>query len=460
MQHGALIGEGTYGRVFALCTKDGKPALFNGKEVVRKEFKGSFEAVAEISCLQGLLGCRHVVTFISGNTYGCLRYRDSVDMERMTVGDLSSFILPSVRIANSDVVHLCLQLLEGLTELQKRSFCHRDIKPGNIGVCMEKGSMVLKYIDFGLGKWVNVEGPQHKLRAHTLEVVTQWYKCPELLSHSVVEGRIVYDPFMADLWSVMVVMFLLVTGFFPFSDLRQESDRFCHVKSDYCLLLNMSHKMGENVPTDTDLDFRTPAWRRKEISPLLPPWFVRVASRFFRFRPSERMTLPDALEAVRSSASGSLSLKVRHIPAVQPCWTSPEEEEGGEEGSVGTAATPTLQAEEAEAPATPEKAEKGGVLQSLACVCCPTCWSELLLLPTKEVLQCDVCERRISASSCPSRKRKREEQTAGVREAEAHYQCLDCDYDVCLECAFSDLHAPSGTSASNPESTSLCNGEQ
>ena len=66
---------------------------------------------------------------------------------------------------------------------------HRDIKPQNILVTPRNG--VIKLADFGLARAFSVP-----LRAYTHEVVTLWYRAPELLL-----GATSYGPEI-DIWSV------------------------------------------------------------------------------------------------------------------------------------------------------------------------------------------------------------------------------------------------------------------
>lgn len=62
--------------------------------------------------------------------------------------------------------------------MHKNGYCHRDLKPEN---CMiERGSNILKVIDFGLSK--------HLESAVTLGIGTPDYMSPELLNGSLLGG--------------------------------------------------------------------------------------------------------------------------------------------------------------------------------------------------------------------------------------------------------------------------------
>jgi serine/threonine protein kinase len=81
-----------------------------------------------------------------------------------------------------------LQILEGLAYCHSMGVMHRDLKPQNILVTRDGG---LKIADFGLARAFT---PQH--RPLTVEVVTRWYRAPEILL-----GCNTYSA-AVDVWSV------------------------------------------------------------------------------------------------------------------------------------------------------------------------------------------------------------------------------------------------------------------
>ena len=97
------------------------------------------------------------------------------------------------------VRHLARQLVCGVAFCHDRRVLHRDIKPANLLVNQQ--GLRLKLGDFGLAR---VHEVPH--RVYTQEVVTTWYRAPELLMGSEVYG------FPVDIWSVGCVIAEMATG--------------------------------------------------------------------------------------------------------------------------------------------------------------------------------------------------------------------------------------------------------
>jgi serine/threonine protein kinase len=122
------------------------------------------------------------------------------------------------RLEEVEAAHYFSQLLRGVDFIHNHGLCHRDLKPEN---CMvERGTDKVKIIDFGLSK--------HQQSAVTLGVGTPDYMAPELLGSatggfSALQERKVgqYDAKACDIWAMGVLLYLLVTGQYPFEDPKQ-----------------------------------------------------------------------------------------------------------------------------------------------------------------------------------------------------------------------------------------------
>lgn len=106
------------------------------------------------------------------------------------------------------------QLLQGLHYCHLRRLIHRDLKPQNLLV---NADYVLKIADFGLARALGVP-----VRALTHEVVTLWYRSPEVLM-----GQPRYALGL-DLWSVGCIFAELYSSR-PLFDGDSEIDQLFHI---------------------------------------------------------------------------------------------------------------------------------------------------------------------------------------------------------------------------------------
>ncbi|CAH8517005.1 unnamed protein product [Heterobilharzia americana] len=103
--------------------------------------------------------------------------------------DLHKIIVSPQPLSLDHVKIFVYQILRGLKYLHSARIIHRDIKPGNMLV---NSNCLLKICDFGLARIDDPFGEAHL----TQEVVTQYYRSPELLMEAT---RYSYA---VDIWSV------------------------------------------------------------------------------------------------------------------------------------------------------------------------------------------------------------------------------------------------------------------
>ena len=96
-------------------------------------------------------------------------------------------------------------MINGLQYCHDKGICHRDLKPENLLV---SSAGVLKISDFGLSSIVDIKHNQLLDNA----VGTPKYIAPEVIRRDRYDGK------AADCWSVGVILYVLLAGYYPFDE--------------------------------------------------------------------------------------------------------------------------------------------------------------------------------------------------------------------------------------------------
>jgi serine/threonine protein kinase/Tfp pilus assembly protein PilF len=146
------------------------------------------------------------VTYDIGESDG----RDFIVME-FVEGELLSSRVAKGALSTREAVEAGIQIADALDEAHSRGIIHRDIKSANL-MRTERG--LVKVLDFGLAKFVAGQAAADLTRAQMTVagtvVGTVSYMAPEQALGKTVDGR-------ADLFSLGVVLFELLTGHVPFA---------------------------------------------------------------------------------------------------------------------------------------------------------------------------------------------------------------------------------------------------
>jgi len=166
------IGEGTYGVVYkGKHKKTGKVVALKKIRIENEDEGVPSTAIREISMLKELIHPSIVglldVLMQESRLYLVFEFL-SMDLKKY----LDS--IPNGQFMEKDLVKSYMyQLMDGILFCHKRRILHRDLKPQNL-LIDQKGS--LKIADFGLARAFGVP-----VRVYTHEVVTLWYRAPEVL---------------------------------------------------------------------------------------------------------------------------------------------------------------------------------------------------------------------------------------------------------------------------------------
>lgn len=202
----ALIGEGGMGQVYrarheqlgrTVCVKVLRPGLQSDTAVLKR-----FEREARSASRLHHPNSIQVLDFgvDQGAMYLAMEYVDGCTLRDILRDE---FPLPEARIC-----HLVAQVLAALAEAHAAQIVHRDLKPDNIMVSqLREQPDFVKVLDFGIAKILESDD---NLTAADMLCGTPQYMSPEQAGGRKYDGR-------ADLYSIGVILYQLITGDVPFN---------------------------------------------------------------------------------------------------------------------------------------------------------------------------------------------------------------------------------------------------
>mmetsp|Transcript_22198 Transcript_22198/g.44483 ORF Transcript_22198/g.44483 Transcript_22198/m.44483 type:complete len:299 (+) Transcript_22198:87-983(+) len=272
------VGEGTYGIVYKARDR------VTGEIVALKKIRLEAEdegipstAIREISLLKEL---QHP---------NIVRLYDVVHTERKLTlvfeyldQDLKKYLDVCDGGLDSPILRSFLhQLLTGVAYCHHHRVLHRDLKPPNLLINREG---MLKLADFGLARAFGIP-----VRSYTHEVVTLWYRAPDVLLGS----RKYSTP--VDIWSIGCIFAEMSNGR-PLITGTSEGDQLDRIFR----LFGTPH--AEDWPTIVDLPEYSPDLPRYpgpvgigSLVPNLGPAGIDLFGRMMKYDPSQRITAQDAL---------------------------------------------------------------------------------------------------------------------------------------------------------------------
>ena len=147
-------------------------------------------------------------------------------MEFLKGKTLGQLITDEGTIHPDRVAHIARQMFKSLAEAHQLGLVHRDLKPENIFICEIFGETdFVKVLDFGIAKAIGPTEEDAKLTQTGFICGTPRYLSPEQALGQPVDGR-------ADLYSVGVLMYEMLTGRPPFVGENPISIVMKHVHDD------------------------------------------------------------------------------------------------------------------------------------------------------------------------------------------------------------------------------------
>lgn len=249
---GEMVGKGTFAEVFsAVHAPTGVRVAV--KEIDRRRVddhvrRGILQEMSILGSLSHPNILRLINTIETGEKlFLVLEYCDGGDLEayRQTHGG------PRNRLPEAIARDFARQLAEGLKVLRGERIVHRDLKPQNLLLSTDGDAITLKIGDFGFARSL-----MHENLAATF-CGSPYYMAPEIWRGDKYDAK-------ADLWSVGVILFQLVTGELPFLGENRVELREKVLSSS-----------GLSFPPDIEAD--------------LHPEFIDLCRRLICLDPAERM---------------------------------------------------------------------------------------------------------------------------------------------------------------------------
>ena len=274
------IGEGTYGVVYKAKDKRTGQTIALKKIRLEQEDEGvPSTAIREIALLKELQHVNIVrlmdVLHNDKRLYLVFEYLD-LDLKKHMEKDASF-------CNDRNLVKLLLyQMINGVAYCHSHRILHRDLKPQNL--LIDHRNFALKLADFGLARAFGIP-----VRTYTHEVVTLWYRAPEIL----LGARHYSTP--VDVWSIGCIFAEMVTGK-PLFPGDSEIDQLFKI---FRVLGTPNEESWPNVSQLPDYKDTFPHWPKRELQDIIPGLEqdgLDLLQSMLAYEPSKRISASQALE--------------------------------------------------------------------------------------------------------------------------------------------------------------------
>lgn len=277
------IGEGTYGVVFKGRNKKTNEIVAMKKIRLESEEEGvPSTAIREISLLKEL---QHP-NIVSLQDVIMQENRLYLIFEFLTM-DLKKYLdnaIPQDEMMSEHLVKsYCYQLLQAILFCHQRRVLHRDLKPQNLLI---DRSGAIKVADFGLARAFGVP-----VRVYTHEVVTLWYRAPEILL-----GATKYSC-PVDIWSIGCI-FAEMANKRPLFQGDSEIDQLFRI---FRVLRTPSEDIWPGVSSLPDWKPTFPSWTSYSLEAQIKPDAhvdsngLKLLAAMLEYDPSKRITAKVAI---------------------------------------------------------------------------------------------------------------------------------------------------------------------
>jgi len=274
------IGEGTYGVVFKGKNKKTGEIVAMKKIRLESEDEGvPSTAIREISLLKELqhpnIVCLQDVLMQEAKLYLIFEFL-TMDLKKY----MDTSIPKDGQMDPKLMKSYTYQLLQGLLFCHQRRVLHRDLKPQNL--LIDKNGCI-KIADFGLARAFGIP-----VRVYTHEVVTLWYRAPEVLLGSPKYSCPI------DIWSIGTIFAEMVNRR-PLFQGDSEIDQLFRI---FRVLRTPNEELWPGVTQLPDFKATFPNWTTinlKNSMKKLEPYGLELLEMMLVYDPSKRISAKKAL---------------------------------------------------------------------------------------------------------------------------------------------------------------------
>lgn len=276
------IQEGTYGVVYRAQDKQtGQIVALKKVKMAREKNGFPLTSLRETTILMAhrhpnIVGVKEIVVGSSNlnNIFIVMEFLDH-DLKDLMEDMKAPFLA-------SEVKCLMKQLLQGMEFLHDNWILHRDLKTSNL-LLSNRG--ILKIADFGLAREYG-----SPLKPYTFEVVTEWYRCIELLL-----GARVYST-AVDMWSVGCIFAELISKK-PLFPGRSQIDMIDKIFKLLGLPNETIWPGYSDLPEVKRTNFKGPKYNNlRNMFPFITDAAVQLLNSFLTYDPSRRISASAALD--------------------------------------------------------------------------------------------------------------------------------------------------------------------